>query len=506
MDRVVGLVLTPHQSTLGSGEYFARAEAAAGAAGRRLAVTVVPSWHRAAGLAALLAAPHPGRPRRARRRRPGPAAAVFFTAHSLPLRVVAEGDTYPDQVAESGADIAALLDLDADPTVTWGTAWQSAGRTADPWIGPDLLVEMDRVAAEGATAVVVCPVGFVSDHLEVLYDLDIEALDRADALGIAFARTPSLNDDPEFLALLADVVRAAADGAPATGRERPGRAGPAGRGRGRRGHGRAVGRLGARPGPGATAPAPAGAWCSRPAAGPGGKVRSTEFAAARSTWPPTPSWPGGPRPPACATSSASTDALVAPGASGAALWARGRLRMMPDGVNLGRAHPVRGRWSARASSGPAAPAARRPRPGPAPPRRPAGRPATASVGDIVGARLGHEVVERLVDPLVGGHPRRRGRRPERRGHLPAAAGRRPAVGQPHPRPAPAAGPGRPRRRPGPGAAPPPVFWSLDGTATPACPPSWPPRWRPGASPSTPGWPSRRSDRLPGGRDRRRRGD
>ena len=70
------------------------------------------------------------------------------------------------------------------------------------------------MAAEGATAVVVCPVGFVSDHLEVLYDLDIEAQDRADALGIAFARTPSLNDDPEFLSLLAGVVRDAADTAP----------------------------------------------------------------------------------------------------------------------------------------------------------------------------------------------------------------------------------------------------------------------------------------------------
>ena len=209
VDRVVGVVLTPHQSSMGSGEYFARAEAAAGAAEPPLAVTVVPSWHRAHGLAELLAARTravlDGLDAGARAR-----VAVFFTAHSLPLRVVAMGDTYPDQVAESGTDIAALLGLDADPTVAWGTAWQSAGRTADPWIGPDLLVEMDRVAAEGATAVVVCPVGFVSDHLEVLYDLDIEAQDRADALGIAFARTPSLNDDPAFLALLAEVVRAAA--------------------------------------------------------------------------------------------------------------------------------------------------------------------------------------------------------------------------------------------------------------------------------------------------------
>ena len=211
VDRVIGVVLTPHQSSMGSGEYFARAEAAATAADPPLHLTVIPSWHRTAEFprilaertAAVLGALSP----EARKQ-----TAVFFTAHSLPQRVVAEGDPYPDQVAESGADIAGLLGLDSDPTISWGTAWQSAGRTADPWIGPDLLVEMERLAAEGATAVVVCPVGFVSDHLEVLYDLDIEALDKADSLGIAFARTPSLNDDAGFLAMLAGVVQAAADG------------------------------------------------------------------------------------------------------------------------------------------------------------------------------------------------------------------------------------------------------------------------------------------------------
>jgi ferrochelatase len=211
VDRVVGLVLTPHRSTMGSGEYFARARAAASGAASPLGITEIPSWHRAPGFARILAG----------RTRAGldaldPAAgghiALFFTAHSLPLRAVAEDDTYPVQVAETGTDIAGLLDLDADPTVTWGTAWQSAGRTPDPWIGPDLLSEMDRVAGEGATAVLVCPVGFVSDHLEILYDLDIEARARADSLGIAFARTSSLDADPEFLAILAEVVREAADG------------------------------------------------------------------------------------------------------------------------------------------------------------------------------------------------------------------------------------------------------------------------------------------------------
>jgi ferrochelatase len=206
--RVVGIVLTPHQSTLGSGEYFKRAEAAAAAADPALTLTTVPSWHRADGFARLLAdrtaaclASLTDDERRQ--------VAVFFTAHSLPLRVVGEGDPYPDQVAESAADIAALLDLGAQPGLTWGVAWQSAGRTADPWIGPDLLVEIGRVAAEGATAVVVCPVGFVSDHLEVLYDLDIEAEQVARSVGVRFARTPSLNADPRFLGILAEVVRRA---------------------------------------------------------------------------------------------------------------------------------------------------------------------------------------------------------------------------------------------------------------------------------------------------------
>ena len=183
VDRVVGIVLTPAPVDHGVGRVLRP-----GRGGRRRRPTRRSTSPRSPrgtgppGFARLLA----GRTRAvldgldpAARAR----TAVFFTAHSLPQRVVAEGDPYPDQVAESAADIAGLLGLDADPTVTWGTAWQSAGRTADPWIGPDLLVEMDRVAAEGATAVVVCPVGFVSDHLEVLYDLDIEARDRADSLG-----------------------------------------------------------------------------------------------------------------------------------------------------------------------------------------------------------------------------------------------------------------------------------------------------------------------------------
>ncbi len=206
VDRVVAVVLTPHQSSLGSGEYIGRAEQAAALAPRPVAVVPVPSWHRAPGLAALLAE----RTRVALASidaRDGRRTVVFFTAHSLPERVVAEGDPYPDQVRESASDIAGLLGPDGTREVSWAVAWQSAGRTPDPWLGPDLLAEIVRVAGDGASSVVVCPVGFVSDHLEILYDLDIEAAAVARSAGVAFARTRSLNDDPRFLDILAGVVQ-----------------------------------------------------------------------------------------------------------------------------------------------------------------------------------------------------------------------------------------------------------------------------------------------------------
>ncbi|MHB1712953.1 MAG: ferrochelatase, partial [Acidimicrobiales bacterium] len=135
--------------------------------------------------------------------------SVFFTAHSLPTRIIDEDDPYPEQVHQSAADIARILGGHDIAGRGWGVAFQSAGRTEDPWIGPELLAEIRRVVAGGSTSVVVCPVGFVSDHLEILFDLDIEAAGVARSLGAAFTRTSSLNDDPRFLGMLADVIRAA---------------------------------------------------------------------------------------------------------------------------------------------------------------------------------------------------------------------------------------------------------------------------------------------------------
>jgi ferrochelatase len=127
---------------------------------------------------------------------------VIFTAHSVPQRVVSEGDPYPDHVVRSASLVATAAGL-----TSWRVAWQSAGRTPEPWVGPDLLEVLRTVPAEGVGSVVVCPIGFVADHLEILYDLDIEARAAADATGLIFARTASLNDDPELVRTLAAVVR-----------------------------------------------------------------------------------------------------------------------------------------------------------------------------------------------------------------------------------------------------------------------------------------------------------
>jgi ferrochelatase len=126
---------------------------------------------------------------------------VIFSAHSLPEKILATGDTYPQQLRESAERAAALAGVER-----WDVAWQSAGRTPDPWLGPDILRVLRDKRASGVTDVVSCPIGFVSDHLEVLFDIDIEAQGVAHEIGLNLIRTTSLNDDPDFTTLLANVV------------------------------------------------------------------------------------------------------------------------------------------------------------------------------------------------------------------------------------------------------------------------------------------------------------
>ena len=196
-ERVVGLALAPHYSAMSVGEYHARARAACG-----VPYVEVGSWGTHPLLVDLLAE----RVVAARRSLGGAAVETLFTAHSLPERALTLDDpSYPDQLRATASAVAGAAGLDR-----WRIAWQSAGRTPDPWIGPDILEVIRSLPAEGVDGVVVCPAGFVSDHLEVLYDVDIEARGVAESCGVALARTASFNDDSRFVGLLAGLVRDAA--------------------------------------------------------------------------------------------------------------------------------------------------------------------------------------------------------------------------------------------------------------------------------------------------------
>jgi protoporphyrin/coproporphyrin ferrochelatase len=200
-EKVIGIVLAPHSSMMSTAQYMSRARETLGDG---VEFIEVGAWYEAPGFLELIA------------RRVNDALAtipasrhatteVIFSAHSLPERVVELGDTYPEQLRESAQRAAELADVPS-----FDVAWQSAGRTADPWLGPDILVALREKAAAGITDVVSCPIGFVSDHLEVLFDIDIEAQSIASDVGLHLVRTASLNDDPRFMSILADVVHVAA--------------------------------------------------------------------------------------------------------------------------------------------------------------------------------------------------------------------------------------------------------------------------------------------------------
>ena len=206
-ERVVGLVLTPHGSSMGSQEYLERARAAVAP----VRLVAVPPWYAEPRFVRLLAARVAEAVAGVGTGAGSGAVHVFFAAHSFPARVREAGDTYEEQVEESARLVAEEAGLGAS---SWSVAWQSAGRTPEPWIGPDVRDEVRRLgAAGGVAAVVVCPIGFVADHLEVLYDLDVEVAAVAAECGLRYARTASLNDDPAFVAVLADAVVAADEAA-----------------------------------------------------------------------------------------------------------------------------------------------------------------------------------------------------------------------------------------------------------------------------------------------------
>ena len=193
--HIVGLVLAPHYSAFSVGQYLDRLAVAAAPHG--IAVSEIKSWATEPAFVEFIAADL-----RARLATMPDATRVLFTAHSLPQRILTVDDPYPSQLQATAERVATAAAID-----NWGLAWQSAGRTAEPWLGPDILQVIDELAADGHTrGVLVSAVGFVADHLEVLFDLDIEASQRADSHGLAFARTTCVNDDPAVMTALAERV------------------------------------------------------------------------------------------------------------------------------------------------------------------------------------------------------------------------------------------------------------------------------------------------------------
>jgi ferrochelatase len=198
---VIGLVLAPHSSSMSTDQYMDRASEALG---DDVAFTPIGAWWEFPGFLEIIAA----RVREALATIANDrleTTEVIFSAHSLPQKILLTGDNYPEQLRESAARAAALAGVHH-----WDTAWQSAGRTPDPWIGPDILQVLRTKHDGGVTDIVSCPIGFVSDHLEVLFDIDVEAQGVAKEIGLNLVRTKSLNDDAAFMRLLAKVVMEAA--------------------------------------------------------------------------------------------------------------------------------------------------------------------------------------------------------------------------------------------------------------------------------------------------------
>ena len=189
-ETIVAVVLAPHYSRLSIAGYRDRLKQALA---DRAELVFVESWHDHGPFIDVLAD-----------RVRGFDGHVVFTAHSLPERILAAGDPYRDQLLTTSRLVAERAGISS-----WSFAFQSASATGEPWLGPDILEELDTLAANGVRRVLVCPVGFVSDHLEILWDLDVEAREKAARLGLELERIDSLNDDPEFVRALAGLVRKA---------------------------------------------------------------------------------------------------------------------------------------------------------------------------------------------------------------------------------------------------------------------------------------------------------
>ena len=196
--RIIALALAPHYSQISIGGYKQSLDNALALAGN-LQADFVDSWydnpifHRAVAEKVTVAMAHFSQSEE---------IGVLFTAHSLPERILEQNDPYPTQLRSSCQAVADLLKLDR-----WSFAYQSAGQTGEKWLGPDILESLQEMSQRGKVVnVLVVPIGFVADHLEILYDIDVEAQEFARTHGLDLVRAESLNTSPTFILALADIV------------------------------------------------------------------------------------------------------------------------------------------------------------------------------------------------------------------------------------------------------------------------------------------------------------
>ncbi len=198
IDRAVGLVLAPHYSRMSIAGYYSYIDKAQEKLGTSIEILPIESWHLHPPYLEAVAE----RVRRQLAEFPdGEEVTVVFTAHSLPERILEDGDPYPEQLRETSEALARMLALPH-----WTFSYQSAGRTPEPWLGPDLVDTVQTLADQGVKNILVASVGFVSDHLEILYDIDYEAQEMAQERGVTLKRTEMLNASADFLDGLTDLV------------------------------------------------------------------------------------------------------------------------------------------------------------------------------------------------------------------------------------------------------------------------------------------------------------
>lgn len=201
--RMVAFCLTPYFSKMSVGAYFRKLEEGISASGAEFEVARVESWNDQPllieGIAAKVneALGRFSAPDR-------PSVPILFSAHSLPERILRENDPYPDELAETVSLV--MEKVGGNPH---RFAYQSQGRTPEPWLGPDAAAVIDQIHGEGHRNLIMAPIGFISDHMETLFDVDVMYREQCGAAGIHFERAGSLNASPHIIGAMAAAVRGA---------------------------------------------------------------------------------------------------------------------------------------------------------------------------------------------------------------------------------------------------------------------------------------------------------